>query len=111
MNVEYKNKILYVEVPNKLVGSKIMDFESDIIPLILCLKIKNVILNFEKTNLTNRKGVNSIIKVSQAVKRNDGRIVLCNLSRYINNYFKRTEIYDYCFRTTNYESSLEVLKI
>ena len=50
MNVEYKNKILYVEVPNKLVGSKIMDFESDIIPLILCLKIKNVILNFEKTS-------------------------------------------------------------
>ena len=111
MNIEYKGNVLYIKAPSVLTKNKINNFESKIIPLILCLNIKYVTINLENIDLIDKKGVNSIIKISEIVNRNNGKVVLCDLNDYIKSIFKNTDVYDYCFKSKNYKSSLEVFKI
>ena len=111
MNIEYKDNVLYIKAPNVLVGDKTIDFESKIIPIVLCLNIRYITISLEDIDFIDKKGVNSIIKLSQLVGKNNGKVVLCNLNDYIKSSFKKTDIFDYCFKSKNYKSSLEVFKI
>ena len=110
-DIEYKNNILYVKAPPILSGNKTNKFESYIIPLILNLNAKYVTVNLKDVDLIDCKGVHSLIKISSIVNKNKGKLVLCELNKYVNDYFKKTDIFDYCFKSKDYNSSVEVFKI
>lgn len=110
-DIEYKNNILYVKAPCVLVGNKTNKFESLVIPLILNLNAKYVTIGLKDVDLIDKKGVNSLIKMSTIVNKNKGKLVLCELNEYVKQYFKNTDIFDYCFKSKDFKSSVEVFKI
>jgi len=110
-NIDFKNNVLYIKVDGVLVGNKIEMFESEIIPIILGLGAKNVMINLSNVDLIDKRGINSIIKVSNVVNKFKGKVVLCDINKYINSRFKHSDIFDYCFKSKNEKSSLEVFKI
>ena len=97
-NIDYKKGVLFVRINGVLVGNKIDKFESEVIPIVLGL-------------LIDRRGIESIIKISSIISRYDGKLALCEISDRIKENFKNSDIYDYCFRTKNELTSLGVFKI
>ena len=110
MNIEYKKNVLFIYAPSILIGEVIDNFESKIIPLILCINIEKVIISFKKVKLIDMKGVDSIIKLSNAVNRNKGLLILCDINSHIKTILNKTDVFDYCYSSNNYKSSLEVFK-
>lgn len=109
--IDYKKNILYVKLIGILVGNKTYAFENEIIPIILGLSAKNVTINLKEVELIDKRGINSIIKISNIVNRFKGKVVLCELNDYIKNNFKHSDIFDYCYKSKNEKKSLEVFKI
>ena len=110
-SIDYKKNILYIKVDGVLVGNKINLFESEVIPIILGLNAKYVTINLSNVELIDRRGINSIIKISNVVNRFNGKLVLCSLNNYIKDNFKHSDIFDYCFKSKNENTSKEVFKI
>lgn len=109
--IEYKKNILYVKISGVLVGNKIEQLESELIPIILGLKSNKVTINLSELELIDNRGINSLIKVSDAVNKFKGKVVLCDLNNYLNSIFKHSNIFDYCFKSKNEKTSLEVFRI
>ncbi len=110
-NIDYKNKILFIRVNGVLVGNKTSMFEQEIIPIILSLKSRYVSINLNKVDLIDKRGINSLIKISNIVNSFKGKLVLCDLNDYVDNNLKHSDIFDYCFKSKNEKSSREVFKI
>ena len=109
--IDYKKNILYIKLKGVLVGNKTYSFENEVIPIILGLNAKNVTINLKEVELIDTRGINSIIKISNIVNRFKGKVVLCELNDYIKNNFKHSDIFDYCYKSKNEKTSLEVFKI
>ena len=110
-DINYKDDILYIELTGVLVGNKIEKFESEVIPIIFGLRCNKVTINLSKIELIDKRGINSIIKISNIVNRFKGKVVLCDLNDYVKNNFKYSDVFDYCFKSKNEKTSKEVFKI
>ncbi len=110
-NIDYKKGVLFIRLNGVLVGNKINKFESEVIPIVLGLGSRYVTLNLFKLELIDRRGIESIIKISNIVSRHDGKLAICEVSESIKQNFKNSDIYDYCFRTKNELTSLGVFKV
>ena len=110
-DINYIDDILYIKLDGVLVGNKIEQFESEVIPIIFSLKCDKVTINLSQIDLIDKRGINSIIKISNIVNRFKGKVVLCDLNDYVKTNFKHSDIYDYCFKSKNEKTSKEVFKI
>ena len=110
-DIDYKKDILYIKVNGVLVGNKIQKFESEVIPIILGLNAKYVTINLKEVDLIDKRGINSLIKVSNIVNRFKGKVVLCELNNYLKDNFKHSDVFDYCYKSKNEKSSIGVFKL
>lgn len=110
-NIEYKNGVLYVRVFGVLVGDKVNIFENEIIPIVLSLKTKWVMVNLNRIDLIDSRGVNSLVKVSDVVNRFKGKVVLCEMNDYVKDNLSHTDVFDYCFKSKNEKLAMDVFKI
>ncbi len=110
-NLRFRNSILYIKIDGVLVGNKVQQFESEVIPIILGLKTKYVTINLKNVELIDKRGIDSLIKIADLTNRFKGKVALCELSKYIIDNFKHSDIFDYCFKTKNENTSLEVFKL
>ena len=109
--IEYKKGILFIKISGVLVGNKINKFESEVIPIVLGLQAGNITINMNDISLIDKRGINSLIKISNLSNKFNGKLVLCNLNDYLKSNFKHSDIFDYCFKSKNEKSSVEVFKI
>lgn len=109
--LEYKNNILYIIIYGILIGSKTKEFESTIIPIIYGLRTSKVMINMNYIDLIDKKGIDSIIKISSIVNKFDGKTVLYDLNDYLKNNLKESDIFDYCFKAKNEYLAKELLNI
>ena len=110
-DIDYDNNVLYIRIDGVLLGNKTSVFESEVIPLLFGLKCRYVTINLSKVELIDKKGINSLIKIADIVNKFKGKVVLCELNDYVRNNFKHSDIFDYCFKSKNESTSLEVFKI
>ena len=110
-DIDYKKDILYIKVNGVLVGNKVEKFETEVIPIILGLNAKYVTINLKDVDLIDRRGINSLIKVSNVVNRFKGKVVLCELNNYLKDNFKHSDVFDYCYKSKNEKSSVGVFKL
>ncbi len=109
--IEYKKGILFIKISGVLVGNKINKFESEVIPIVLGLQARNITINMNDISLIDKRGINSLIKISNLSNKFNGKLVLCDLNDYLKSNFKHSDIFDYCFKSKNEKSSIEVFKI
>ena len=110
-DIDYKKDILYIKVNGVLVGNKVEKFETEVIPIILGLNAKYVTINLKDVDLIDKRGINSLIKVSNVVNRFKGKVVLCELNNYLKDNFKHSDVFDYCYKSKNEKSSIGVFKL
>ena len=109
--IDYKDDILFIKIDGVLVGNKTNKFESEVIPILFGLQCKYVTINLSKIDLIDKRGIDSLIKISDIVNRFKGKVVLCELNNYVKNNFKHSDIFDYCFKSKNEITSKKVFEI
>lgn len=110
-DIDFNRGILYIRLFGSFIKREVNNFESLVIPIILGLNQKYVTVNLANVDMFDRKGVNSLIKISDVVNRFNGKVVLCELNYHIKDYLKNSDIFDYCFKSKNEKTSLGVFKI
>lgn len=111
IRIEYDNGILKLKVCGLFVGKRILDFEQEVIPIILGLNSRYVIVDFNDVDACDSLCAQSIIKISTLVSRYDGKVVLYGIHDEALISLRENDVFDYCFKALNYNKSLEVLKI
>lgn len=109
--IDLKNGILYIRVSGVLVGNKVNKFECEVLPIVLSLESKYVTINLKDVDLIDSRGINSLIKVADSVNKFKGKVVLCDLNEYIKEIFKHSDIFDYCYKSSNEKTSVGVFSI
>ena len=92
MDIEYDRTILFIRLKgtlNRRVSYKINNY---LVPVISKHKIKNVIFNFCDLKSIDESGVDAILNTKCAVKRNKGKIYLCELNNEVSLKVKRLHI-------------------
>lgn len=107
-SIEFKKGILFVRIKGILVGNKVRKFEEEVIPIIVGLEAKNVTINLFDVHLIDKRGLDSFIKISSLINKNNGKLAICEINEYIALNFANSDIFDYCFRTKNELTSLGV---
>lgn len=110
-NIEFKKGVLFVRIKGILVGNKVKKFEEEVIPIILGLEARNVTVNLYDVSLIDKRGINSIIKMSTLVNKNAGKVAVCEINDSIKDNVMNSDVFDYCFKTKNELTSLGVFSI
>ncbi len=100
-NIDFRKDVLFIKIIGLFVSSRVKKFESEVIPIILSLKTNKLVINMRDVTLIDKEGINSIIKISDIVNRFNGKVVLCELNDYLKINFKHSDIFDYCYKTKN----------
>jgi anti-sigma B factor antagonist len=56
---------------------------------------KKIIVDFENLNYISSAGLRLFIKANNALQREDGRLILCSMHKYIREIFKTTGVDDF----------------
>lgn len=112
IKMEFIRGILFCRLDGALVTKNIPVFENSIIPIVLNQGIKYIVINLEKVNVIDMKGIESLMKLNYITFNNKGKITLCSL---INNQVKKAlheynENYDF-YETEDELSALGVIKL
>lgn len=92
MDLEYEGEILFIRlkgVLNKKVTYKINNY---LVPVLTKYKIKNIIYNLQKLKSIDESGIDAILNTKCVVKRNKGKIYLCEVNKEISLKIKRLRI-------------------
>lgn len=111
IRIEYEKEILKLKLDGLFVGKKILDFENEVIPIILGLNSRYVIVDFNDVDACDNLCAKSIIKISTLISRFDGKVVLYGLNNETYISLRENDVFDYCFKARDYKNSLEVIKI
>lgn len=110
-NIEFKKGILFIRIKGILVGNKVRKFENEVIPILLGLGAKNVTVNMFEVSLIDKRGLDSLIKISEIVNNNKGKLAICEINERISNNLAQSDVFEYCFKTKNELTSLGVFSI
>lgn len=110
-NIELRKGILFVRLEGNFTHDKIYDFESIIIPLVLIMSLKGVNIDLSKVEEVSNNNINSIIKISNIVSRYDGKVVISGINDKIKLTLRKSDLFDYCFKSRNERHSREVFSI
>ena len=110
-NIEFKKGILFIRIKGILVGNKVSKFENEVIPILLGLEAKNVTVNMFEVSLIDKRGLNSLIKISEIVNNNKGKLAICEINERISKNLAQSDVFEYCFKTKNELTSLGVFSI
>ena len=110
--MEFIRGILFCRLEGSLTVNSISKFENSIIPVVLNHGIKYIVVNLEKVNIIDTKGIESLMKLNYITMKNKGKTTLCSI---INEQVKKAlHEYDlsYDFYETNNElTALGVIKL
>jgi len=92
MDLEYKSGILFVRLEGNLIRRTNYKINNYISPVLIKHKIKFVIYNLDKLKSIDESGIDSILNTKCIVKRNKGKIYLCNVRKELSSKIKRLRI-------------------
>lgn len=109
--IDYKKGVLFIRIDGFLISSRIHQFESEVIPIILGLSARFVTINLDRVELIDKTGIESLIKLSSIVNRFNGKLVISNINQLIIDNIKNSDLFDYCFKSINEKKSFGVFAI
>ena len=95
IDINYKRKILFININDSLLKKDISNFESLVIPVILQLNCRDVTINLN-INYIDKYGINSIIKICNLESKFDGNVIINKINNNIRKYLNESNLYDYC---------------
>jgi len=86
IDLEYEGGILFIRLKGTLNRRVIYKINNYVVPVINKHNIKKVIYNFRNLKSIDESGIDAILNTKCAVKRNKGKIYLCEVNK--NNFLK-----------------------
>lgn len=94
--IKYKKNILSIKLNDSLNKDTYYDFESEIIPIVLNLKINKLNINLSKVFIIDDLGINSLIKISSIINGFNGNVDIRGINNCIRNILNNSDLFDYC---------------
>ena len=94
--IKYKKNILYLKINESLNKDTYYNFESEIVPIVLNLKINKLNINLSKVLNIDDIGINSLIKVSSIINGFNGEVDVRGINNSIRNILNESDLFDYC---------------
>ena len=95
IDMDYKKKILFIDINDSLIKKDISNFESLVIPVLLELKCRDVTINLN-IDCIDKYGINSIIKLCNLENRFNGNVFINNINNSIRKILNESNLYNYC---------------
>lgn len=112
INMEFSKGILWIRLDGILNKTTSNTFDDEVIPVILKHGIKYVVVNLDKVNVIDLKGIESLISLNEVVRSMNGKTTLCSLSnRKVKNILNKSEYNNTFYETSNELTALGVMKI
>lgn len=112
INMEFTKGILWIRLKGILNKKTSVTFEEEVIPVILKHGIKYVVVNLDKLNLIDVKGIESLMSLNEVVHNLNGKTTLCSLTnKEVKNILNRKEYVCEFYETSNELTALEVMNI
>lgn len=92
MDLEYEGGILFIRLKGTLTRKNSCKINNYLVPVIAKHKIKYVIYNFGDLKSIDESGVDAILNTKCVVKKNKGKIYLCEVNREFSLKLKRLRI-------------------
>ncbi len=92
MDLEYNSGTLYVRLKGKLERKSSYKINNYLIPTLLKHKIKFVVINLSELKTLDESGFNCLLNTKWVMKINKGKIYLCDVPKYLDNFVKRLRI-------------------
>ena len=110
INMEFSKGILWIRLDGILNKTTSNTFDDEVIPVILKHGIKYVVVNLDKVNVIDLKGIESLISLNEVVR--SMKTTLCSLSnREVKNILNKSEYNNTFYETSNELTALGVMKI
>lgn len=112
INMEYKKGILFIRLYGELTKLTISTFEEDVIPVILKHGIKYIVINLDKLNKIDLKGIEALMNLNEIINNLNGKATLCSLSNEnVRKKLREKEYISNFYETSNELTALGVMKI
>ena len=95
IDMDYKKKVLFINVNESLIKKDVSNFESLVIPVILELKCRDITINLNIDSI-DKYGINSIIKICNIENKFDGNVFINKINNNIRKLLTESNLYDYC---------------
>lgn len=92
MDLEYEGEILFIRLKGGLNRRVCYKINNYLVPVLAKHKIKNVIYNLRELKSIDESGIDAILNTKCVVKKNKGKIYLCEVNREISLKIKRLRI-------------------
>lgn len=112
IDMEFKKGIFFIRLEGTLTKNNVNEFIEECIPVILKHGIKYVVVNLDKVNAIDLKGIEALMEINDVVRANNGRTTLCSLSnKEVKNIIKEYDYNNNFFETSNELTALGVMKL
>lgn len=112
INMEFTKGILWIRLKGVLNKKTSETFEEEVIPVILKHGIKYVVINLDKLNLIDVKGIETLMSLNEVIHNLNGKTTLCSLTnKEVKDILNRKEYVCEFYETSNELTALEVMKI
>lgn len=92
MDLQYIRGILFVRLGGKLTRKTSYKINNNLVPILLKHKVRYLVYNLYKLNEIDEDGVDAILNSKCAIRNNNGKICLCEVSEQLNKITKRLRI-------------------
>ena len=109
--MEFRKGILFIRLIGKLNKYTVSTFNTEIIPVVLKHGLKYIVINFDKLESIDVKGIESLIELNDIVSKWDGKTTLCSINEKIKNNIYTSEVTNRYFEVSDELTALEVFEI
>lgn len=111
IEMEFKKGIFFIRLEGLLTKNNVNKFIDESIPIILKHGIKYVVINLDKVNAIDLKGIEALMQINEVVRENKGKTTLCSLTnKEVKEIIKEYD--NNCFyETSNELTAIGVMKI
>ena len=92
MDLEYEQEVLFIRFKGKLQRNVCYKINNYVVPVINKHHLKKLIINFKDVTYLDEAGVDALLNVKCAMKRNKGKLYLCEVNKEISYLLKRLHL-------------------
>lgn len=92
MNIEYNKKILFVRLDGKLIRKNTYKINNYLKEVIIKHRIKYLVFNLEQLEEIDTSGVDALLNIKYAIKKNQGKMLICKTPKNIERNIRKLRI-------------------
>ena len=81
----YQNSVVIIETHGKIVGNKVSELRTALLPEVKAYDVPRILINLEHTTGMNSSGLGILIQAHTIVKQKNGRMGIIHVGKHIKN--------------------------